>query len=137
MTAHNRRLKVITLDLDGQNFECQVQTWTLANNSADGEKMFTYCPDGEFVEETDPDYALELTFYSDWRSSGISTFLWENDGDDVTFQLDHHPDIVDEHVRWNGTVRIKAPTVGGEVRTTETTEVTLQCVGKPVFTRPA
>ncbi len=76
-----------------------------------------------------------MTFYSDWRSGGISDYLQENDEVQVSFQLDHHPDIVGEHVRWTGDVKIKAPTVGGDVRTTETTAVTLQCVGKPEYER--
>lgn len=136
MTFHNRRLKVITLDLDGTNFECQVKTWNIANNTNDGDKIYTYCPDGESREETEPDYALELTAFADWRSDGFSDFLWTNDGEDVTFQLDHHPDIALEHVRWAGTLRIKAPSVGGDARTTEETDVTLQIIGLPAYTRP-
>lgn len=135
MAAHNRRLKTITFTLDGSSFECQLSSWTLANNTEDGEKMFTFCPDGEFREEADADYALELKFYSDWRSAGISDFLVTNDQENAAFVLDHHPDIVGEHVRWTGTVKVKAPSVGGDVRTTEVTEVTLQCIGKPAYTR--
>ncbi|GEL17688.1 hypothetical protein [Pseudonocardia asaccharolytica] len=136
MVAHNRKLKQITFDLGGVEYQCQVVSWQMVNNSEDGEKRYTYCPDGEFREETDPDWSLELTFYSDWRSGGISDFLTLQDGQDVAFQLDHHPDIPAEHVRWTGTVTVKAPSVGGEVRTTEQTEVTLPCVGKPVYSRP-
>lgn len=136
MAAHNRKLKQITFDLGGVEYQCQISTWQMVNNSEDGEKRHTFCPDGEFREETDPDWSLELTFYADWRSGGISEFLTLQDDQEVAFQLDHHPDIPAEHVRWNGTVKIKAPSVGGEVRTTETTEVTLACVGKPVFSRP-
>lgn len=135
MAAHNRRLKTITFTLGGTAFECQVSTWNLTNNSDDGEQMFTFCPDGEFREETDDSYSLELTFFSDWRSAGISSYLWENDRADVAFVLNHHPGVVGEHVRWSGTCRIKAPNVGGDVRTTETTEATMQVVGKPTFAR--
>lgn len=135
MTIHNRKLKLIEFDLGGTNFECQIKTWNLPNNTDDGDKIYTFCPDGEDREETDPDYALELTFFSDWRSGGISDFLVENDGETAAFQLDHHPDIVGEHVRWTGSVKLKAPSVGGDARTTETQEVTLQCIGKPVYAR--
>lgn len=136
MSLHNRKLKQITFDLGGTDFECQVSNWQLVNNTEDGQKIYSFCPDGEAIEETDDDWSLTLTVWSDWRSGGISDYLMANDGDDVTFQLDHHPDIALEHVRWTGTVRLKAPNVGGEVKTTETQEVTLQCVGKPVYTRP-
>jgi hypothetical protein len=135
MTAHNRRLKQITFQLGATEFQCQVQSWQLVNNTDDGDLMYTFCPDGEFREETDDDYSLELTFFSDWRSGGISDYLWENDGETVAFTLDHHPDIAAEHVQWTGNVKIKAPTVGGEARDTETTEVELLCIGKPTYTR--
>ena len=135
MSAHNRRLKFIEFALGATNFQIQCSSWTLTNNSPDGEKMYTYDPDGEFYEEADPEYALDLRFFSDWRSAGISEYLWENDGAVVTFTLDHFPDIPAEHITWTGEVLIKAPNVGGDVRTTEVTEVTLRCIGKPVKTR--
>lgn len=134
--THNRRLKQIELGLDIDQFECQVQTWQIVNNTEDGDKMYAQCPEGEFREETDDDYALELTFFADWRSGGISDWLWDHDRQTVPFQLDHHPDVPGEHVRWTGEVLIKAPSVGGEARTTEMTEITLQVVGKPTKTRP-
>lgn len=139
MSVHNRKVKLIEFSLgadpDEIAFECQVQAWSIANNTDDGERYFTQCPDGEFREEADPDYALELTLFADWRSDGISDFLWAHDGETVGFSLDHHPDIAAEHVRWTGEVKIKAPNVGGEARTTEMTEVTLPIVGKPTYTR--
>lgn len=135
MSVHNRKLKLIEFAIGVTQFECQLSNWNLENNSDDGEKFYTYCPDGEFREEAEPDYALSLTFFSDWRSGGISDFLVENDGTNATFTLDHHPDIPAEHVTWTGTVRIKAPNVGGDARTTETQEITLQVVGKPLYAR--
>jgi hypothetical protein len=79
VTVHNRKVKIITLSVDGIQFECQVQTWNVANNTEDGERFYSQCPDGEFREDAEPDYALELTFYSDWRSDGISDFLTVHD----------------------------------------------------------
>lgn len=138
MTIHQRRLKVIELSLGTPpiSFECQLNSWTLTNNTSDGDKIYTYCPDGEDVEEVEPDWALDLKFYADWRSDGISDFLTAHDQEDAAFVLDHHPDIPEEHVRWTGNVKLKAPNVGGDARTTEATEVTLQCIGKPVYSRP-
>lgn len=137
MTAYNKRLKEITFTLGGTEFQCQLNSWKLANNTDDGDKMFTYCPDGEFREEADDDWALELKFFSDWRSAGISDFLVANDQLTAAFQLDHYPGVVGTHVRWTGTVKVKAPSVGGDVRTTEMTEVTLQVIGKPIYARIA
>lgn len=136
MTApHHRKLKLINLAVGANNFECQVRTWQIVNNTEDGEKQYTYCPDGEFREDSDPDYALELTFFSDWRSGGISDFLVTNDGQQASFTLDHHPDIAAEHVQWSGDLYIKAPSVGGDARSTETQDVTLQIIGKPDYVR--
>lgn len=134
MTAtHSRKLKIIEFTLDGDSFECQVNKWKIVNNTEDGEKFYAACPDGEFREEAEPDFALELTFFSDWRSAGISDFLWSHNQETLAFQLDHLPDIVGEHVRWNGEVKVKAPSVGGDLRTTEMTEITLPCIGEPDY----
>jgi len=135
VSAHNRKLKVITFTLGGNSFECQLTSWQIVNNTADGEKMFTYCPDGEFIEASEPDFALELKFAADWRSGGVSDFLTLADETDVAFQLDHLYDIPGEHVRWTGVVHVKAPTVGGDARTTEMSEVKLRILGDPVYAR--
>lgn len=138
MTVHHRRLKLIELEINGESYECQVQTWEIENNTDDGERHFTFCTDGEFREDADDDYALALTFFSDWRSpNGLTHFMTVNDKQWVNFQLDHHPDIAAEHVRWTGEVRLRAPNAGGEVRTEEMTEVTLPIRGKPTYTRPS
>lgn len=135
--THHRKLKVIEFTLGGVNYECQVQTWNMANNTDDGDKLYSFCgPDGgEFREDAEPDYALEITFYADWTPTGISQYLTEHDGELASFKLDHHPDIPAEHVHWAGQLKIKAPSVGGDARTTEMTEVTMQVIGKPVFGR--
>jgi hypothetical protein len=127
--AHNRRLKLINFTVGGTAFECQLNSWNLDPGAEDGDRQYTYCPDGAFIEETDDEPTLELTFFSDWRSGGISDFLWSNANTEAAFVLDHHPDIVGEHVRWSGKVLVKPAPVGGDARATETTEVTLQIVG--------
>ena len=136
MTIHSRKLKQITLDVGGTDFECAVSNWQMVNNADDGDKIYAFCPDGEDVEETDPDWALQLTFFSDWRSGGVSDYLMLHAGEVVPFRLDHHPQIAAEHVRWDGKLRLKAPSVGGDVRTTETQQITLAVVGDPVYSRP-
>jgi hypothetical protein len=133
-------LKLINFSLTPEGgsatqFECQVRSWQILNNTEDGERHFTFCPDGEFREDADPDYALQFTFDSDWRAEGISDFLTAHDNEWVDFTLDHHPDIPGEHVRWTGRCKLRAPSVGGDARTQEVTEVTLPCEGKPVYER--
>jgi hypothetical protein len=133
--THNRRLKLIEFSIDSVQYECQVKSWKLDPGIEDGDRMYAFCPDGQFVEETDPDPTLDLVFFADWRSAGISRYLTDNSGSEADFVLDHHPDIPAEHVTWTGVLMIKAPPVGGEARETELTEITLQVVGTPVFTK--
>jgi hypothetical protein len=129
MSVHQRRLKLINFTLDTASFECQVQSWNIDPGIEDGERQYTYCPDGQFVEETDGAPTLQLRFFADWRSDGISDFLWSNPNKEASFTLDHHPDIVGEHVRWTGKVLLKPPPTGGDVRTTESHELTLAIIG--------
>ncbi len=138
MPPISRKLKTLTFRLNGLDFQCQLKDWKLNNNTPDGERFYTYCgpgADGEMREEAEPDYALELKFFADFRVGGISDFLYANDNATATYYIDHHPDLIGEHVRWTGTCKIKAPPVGGEARTTEMTEITLPVFGKPVYTR--
>jgi hypothetical protein len=129
MSVHQRRLKLINFTLGGTSFECQVSSWKLDPGTKDGDRQYTFCPDGTFVEETDDEPTLELKFFSDWRSGGISDFLWSNPNVEADFVLDHHPDIVGEHERFTGKVLIKPAPVGGDARDTEVTEITLQVIG--------
>lgn len=135
MPSHGRKLDDLMFDLGGTEYRCQVLEARCVNNSEDGEKIATFCPDGDFQETGVEDWSLEMVFLADWRAGGISDFLWTNDGLDADFQLDMYSGVAGEHVRWSGTVRVKAPTVGGEAKTTERTEVTLRCSAKPIYTR--
>lgn len=138
MPVHHRKLKTLTFTMDGTEFQCQIRTWRVVNNTEDGEKFYTFCgpdEDGEFREDAEPDYALELGFFDDWQLNGISDFLTQNNNQVVAFQIDHHPDIPGEHVRRSGQVKLKAPSMGGEARTTESNEITLPIIGEPEYTR--
>src|SRR5688572_32861423 len=117
MPIHHRKLKVINLTIGGNAYECQISNWELQNNTPDGEKINTYCPDGEDIEEVDPDWALLLTFFADWTEDGISDYFQQNDGVNAAFEIVHHPGTALEEVQWTGTLRIKAPNVGGEIKT--------------------
>lgn len=144
MTVHHRKLKQIVFTIgdesasppiDEEQFECQIKSWMMNNNTEDGERFFTFCPDGEAREDPDQDWSLDLTFSSDWRENGISDFLQTHDQKWVDFVLDHHPHLEDEHVRWSGRCKIKAPNIGGEARATEEQTITLPVEGKPLYER--
>lgn len=133
---HVRRLKIVTFTIAGVDYSCQLGSWVITNNTVDGTKTWSYCGDtSEFRTETDDDWALQLKFFADWRAGGISDYLMSNTRAVATFQLDHHPDIVGEHVRWSGSCVIKAPSSGGDVRIVEETSVTLLILGFPLYTR--
>ena len=133
MVAQNRKLKQIVLDVGGTEFQAQLRQWNLNDNTSDPETFFVFEPGEEFVEQPDPSYSLECTFYSDWRVNGVSDWLWTHRGETVTFQLTHHPDIPAEAKIFSGQLLVKAPSVGGEVRTTEESSVTFPIVGDIVY----
>lgn len=135
MTAHNRKLTHIIFSLDGTEYQAQVKTWTMNNNTDDATVFYVFQPGEEFAEPADPSWSLDVGFYADWRSDGIADFLMAHDEEDVDVVLDHHPDVPGEHVRWTGVIHLKAPNVGGDVRTTEEISTTLTFVGKPVYSR--
>lgn len=140
-SPHHRKLKVLILDLGGTNYELQCKKAQIVNNTDDPEVFYTFGNNGSddsasFSEAADPVYALDLSFFSDHRLAGITDYLWDNDGSVVAFQLDLNPDIPAEHVIYTGSVQIKAPSIGGEVRAQDVTDVVLQCQGKPEKTRP-
>ena len=135
MTAHNRKLTKVTFTLDGTAYQAQLKSWTMNNNTDDATVFYVFEPGEEFAEPADPSWSLDCSFYADWRSDGISDFLMAHDEEDVALVLDHHPDITGEHVRWAGTIHLKAPNVGGDVRATEELSTTLTFVGKPVYSR--
>lgn len=133
---HNRKIKQIILDLGGTTFQCQIENFNIINNTPDGEKIYSMCPNGVDIEEVDGDWAVSFRWFADWRSNGLSDFMMLNDGLDADVTLEHHPDIPGEHTIWEGKLRIKAPNVGGDVKVTERQEQTFQFHEKPTYTRP-
>jgi hypothetical protein len=138
----SRKLKVITLTIGGTAVEHQLKTWKLTNNTDTGDTTYVFggntldpTAPGAIVEDTDADWTFEGTFLADWASGGISDYLTVHDGETAAFVLDHHINEVGEHVRWAGSVKLQAPSVGGDANSTEETEVSLKIVGAPVYTR--
>lgn len=141
-TPKSRKLKVITLTIGGTAVEHQLKTWKLTNNTNQGDTTFVFggntddpTEPGAIVEDTDPDWTFEGTFLADWASGGISDYLTVHDTETAAFVLDHHINEVGEHVRWVGSVKLQAPSVGGDANSTEETEVSLKVVGAPVYSR--
>jgi hypothetical protein len=139
MTIHQRRLKIITLTIGGVDYSCQITSWTLSFGIKTGTRVYTYCSAGEgqntFIEETDGDPTLLMKFLHDWTSGGFSDYMVLNNMTTAAFVIDHHPDIVGEHVRLSGNLQIQAPDVGGDARVTEVGQVTWPVLGIPTYAR--
>lgn len=136
MSIHTNKLKYISLELDGEEFRAQLRSWRLVPNDEEGDSIYTYGVDGqnEDTEDADVTWTLELSFYADYRSpTGISHWLWVHGGETVAFTIEHNLGSAGEDPQWTGEVKIKKPAVGGEVRTTELTEVTLALAGEPTY----
>jgi len=134
MTApvHHRRLKQIVFTIGGTEFQTQITSWNVDPGEKDGDRVYSYgttSNSNSFVEETDGEPTLELKWVSDWRAGGLDDYLWSNNNVEADFQLDHHPDIAGEHVRWTGRVLLKAPPAGDEARKTEMSEIKLSILG--------
>lgn len=139
MTVHQRRLKILTFTIGGNAFDCQVTSWKLSYGIKTGTRIYTFCSGGEgnntFIEETDGEASLQLKGLSDFTSGGIHDYLVINSMTTAAFVLDHHQDIVGEHVRWTGSLQIQAPDTGGDARTTEMFDLTMPIIGIPGYAR--
>ena len=135
MSPVHRKRKQITLSIDSVQYEVQVRNCIVLNNTEDGERQFTYGDGdggpGEFREEADPDYALEIEYFVDWSEDGISWALSQLDGQVVDFEFTDYPDVPAWTVTWSGQIKVKAPNAGGEVRATDMQTVTYPIIGKP------
>lgn len=129
---HVRKLKTITLTIGAQSIEAQVSNWTLDPGLSVGDRLYGFAPGAEYVDEADPEPTLSLTYFSDYRSAGFSTWCWQHAGETAAFTLDHHPGTA-EHVRWTGNLFVTPGPAGGDVRATETTDVEFTVIGEPTF----
>lgn len=140
MSIHANQLKYVSFDIGGTDFRAAIKTWRLVDNTDEPETIYSYGPDGqnEDTEEENPAWALELEFYSDWRTpTGLNHYLWTNAGTTVTYTIGHNLGSTGEDPEFSGEVKLKRTSVGGEVRTTEMTELTLPVVGVPDYTPAA
>lgn len=124
---HKRRLQAV-FTLGGNSFECQISDYTVDPGVQDGERIYTLCPDGVSIEDTDNEPTLRVMFYEDFRSGGISDYLYLNSGARQAAELRINPDRADEYVGFSGTVIVRPYPVGGVARETQTGEVTFQVV---------
>ena len=134
MTINYRKYTAAVLNIGGEvDYSCQATTAGVTNATPDGNKVYTFCASGagEFRETPDPQYTLPLKWISDWSSTGLNRYVHDHNGETVAFTLTLDPGDADYERTWTGNVVLKEPNDGGDVRTTETSEVTWNCIGVP------
>jgi hypothetical protein len=132
----------LTLGATPDEFNCQVAAAMLEVTAGDEVTYTTLCSDGTFSEVGRSTYALSLRLGQDWADSqGLARYLWDNEGTTQSFRLQAHGSSTasaETTPAMTGTVRIVAPSYGGEVDTYAEAEVSLPCTAKPVLeTAPA
>ena len=117
-------------------YQGQVSTAALEASAGD---VVTYpVLDGTVPANVGPDsYALHLVAAQDWTSAtGLARFLWDNAGQDATFYLSAFGTAAAPATgkpAVSGTVRLVAPSYGGEVNTYAELDVSLPCLAKPTL----
>jgi hypothetical protein len=97
----------------------------------------TLSSDGQFSSVGSPSYALILEGVQDWTATGLSTFLWTNDGAVADFELNVASEGTTTPTTgapsMEGQVTLVAGDYGGEVNTYGEMSLELPCVAKPVL----
>lgn len=139
MTIKNKRFKTAVVTFTTPvlaDFSCQLMSLAPTNNTPDGERFYTYCADGtgEGRDDADPDWSVTLKGKHDWSTGGISRYLSTNDGKQVEIKINFDNTVTGWDRTWTGTVLLRDPGDGGDARSPQEFEVTLQYIGKPVLT---
>lgn len=108
--------------------ECQVTGATIAA-TADPKELTTLC--GKVTVPGITAYVLNLDYAQDWNEDGISTFLYENDGELVDFEVKPTADVAPTAT---GQCYIVPGDFGGTAGEIMVGSVALGIEGKPVIT---
>lgn len=127
----------LTLGTGSTEYNCQVAAAAVEVTPGDEVTYTTLCSDGTFSEVGRSTYALALRLGQDWANAqGLARWLWDNEGTTAAFRLQAHGSGTASSTdapAMTGTVRIVAPSYGGEVDNYAEAEVTLPCVAKPTL----
>ena len=117
---------------------CDVHTVEVVTTPGDEVTYQTLCPDGSFSEVGRSSYALHIVAAQDWGPDGLARVLWEQEGEQAEFRYQAHgADVAtadapsDSIPGMMGTIRLIAPSYGGEADTYAELDVTLPCATKP------
>jgi hypothetical protein len=97
----------------------------------------TLCSDGTFSQVGKATYALVLEGIQDWTATGLSTYLWTNEGADAEFVLNAYGETVSvptaDTPAMTGTVVLAAGDYGGEVDAFGEFALELACTVRPTL----
>lgn len=123
---------------------CDVHTVEVVTTPGDEVTYQTLCPDGSFSEVARSSYALHIVAAQDWGADGLARVLWEHEAEEAEFRYQAHGSEVggadapsDAAPGMMGSVRLIAPTYGGEADTFAELDVTLPCLTKPTLNTAA
>jgi len=120
-----------TLSLGGTDHICQVMSAVLAGSNT-RQDITTGCgTTTRFINER---FELQVRFVQDFRTGGISKYLWDHYNTDVAFVFspaaDNTPSVA-------GTLTCPRPKLGGDAGTPCIDDLTMPCVGTPTLTGDA
>jgi hypothetical protein len=122
-------------------FNCDIHTAEVITEPGDVVEYQTLCATGSFSSIGKSTYTLHIVAAQDWSTTGLARFLWDNDGALADFQYQAHGTSVIPPTTafpgMSGTVRLVAPTYGGEADTYAELDVELPCSSRPTINTAA
>jgi hypothetical protein len=122
-------------------YSCQVKRFALVPEPGEEVTVVTLCPSGSWTEVGAATWTLEIDGVQGWGAAdGFSRFLFDNAGQQLTFQVDQYGEAhtpTAEEPGFTGTCRAVPTAYGGEKDTFAEFEVVLPVSGVPTLVTAA
>lgn len=113
-----------------KEFGAQVSELSLAPEYDSDDPISVLSGDEYAGDETEA-WTLTITLYQDYTANSLDLWLFDNAGSELPFTFVPSKDGV---LQAKGTVKVRAGSIGGEVKKRNTSEVELPVVGRPTLT---
>jgi hypothetical protein len=117
-------------------YQCFAKIAAVKVTPGDVVTVQTLCSDGTFSSTSKASYALVLEGLQDWSATGLSAYLWTNDGEVADFVLNAYGEDATASAStpsMTGKVTLASGDYGGEVDTYGEFALELACTEKPVL----
>ena len=118
-------------------YQCFVSVAAIKVTAGDVVTVQTLCSDGTFSSVGKATYALALEGVQDWSATGLSAFLWANEGSEADFVLNPYGETITVPTTstpaMTGVVTLAAGDFGGTINEYAPFAVELPCASKPVL----